>query len=552
MLAPLVLLDGLSPIAAIGLLAEIIATSALVTYAVAKLDKDSIVTLRRMFGLTFAATFLWALPVLVGSSVSWVTHNNQYSLNEFAIGAFLAWSLQLLVVNGGFIYGTTKSLLLAAVQPLSTLLLTSALLPHPPRFAFTIPLGLAILLITTVFLLKFKRFTTGTTHINSLEILQSFLKTWVSQNTSSLESYFSMYSKAEAVVTKVLIASTADRTAALVLPGVHPGPFFPVGSYNISELIFNDLRKGGVTPMILHGVGGHERNLPTNDLAKRYAATVAAGLQAHIPTRTSPARKMRGPTKTQFGCTTITTLGFGSQIVVFLSNAPYNTDDLPPAAIDQAVVASKESGVELILVDAHNSIGGEECQQLAIDWKSVFSSNLRATEEDFELGVAHSSELDFNHGSDISDGGVGTLVFSKHASKHAVVVSDSNNAALGLRQTVADELKKEGVDLIELCTSDTHNSAARSLTNRGYHALGEESDCGDVVGAIKKLEKMAEGRLSQGSVTTLTSDTTLPLIGDKSLDDFATLTKESLRFAKRYAAVSLTLVTALCCFTLFL
>ncbi len=547
---PLIALDGLPVAAAVLVFIAIVVTSALVTFVMKAVDRDSIISLRRMFGLTFAANILWAIPATSGSLVSWLTHNNQHSLNGFVLGAFLAWSLELLVINGGFIYSTTKSVCIAAVQPLSTLLLASVfLLKANTAVIYSTILGLVVLSITATFLVKFKTFRTESARINSLEILQSFLKTWVSHKASSLENYFTMYSQGEPVVTRVVLASAANQ-AALVLPGVHPGPFFPVGSYNISELIFHELRRSGMTPMVLHGVGGHERNLPTNELARQYAATIANAVGSQGADH--PVQTMRGPIRVEAGPTTITTLGFGNHIVAFLSSAPYNTDDLPPGVIDQAISAAKEMDIELMLVDAHNSIGGKDCEQPQVDWRKVFQDNSQSPEEEFDLGVAHSSELRFDHGSDISDGGVAALVFRKHRSTYALITSDSNNAVIGLRQLVADELEKEGVVLIELCTSDTHNSAARSLTSRGYHALGEDSDRRVLAATIKKLEKMAEGRLSHGSISTVTSNTTLPLIGDKSLNDFAALTHESLRFARRYAAAALTSTLVICILALFL
>jgi putative membrane protein len=208
-----------------------------------------------------------------------------------------------------------------------------------------------------------------------------------------------------------------------------------------------------------------------------------------------------------------------------------------------------------MLVDSHNSIGGEKAEQskLAIDdWIRAFSEITGSPEEKFEIGVAHSSELQFEQRSDISDGGITVLVFRKPTSIHALITADSNNAVVGLRQMVIDELKKEGVDLIELCTSDTHKSAARYMTSRGYQALGEDSDMETLVAAIKKLEKLAEGRLSRGTVTTITSQLTLPLIGDKSLNDFATLTKETLRFTKSYATAAFASASVICSLALFL
>jgi putative membrane protein len=550
LLAPLVALDRLPVAVALGIFIVILVTSGVITYVIKALDQDSIVSLRRIFGLTLTSNLLWTIPLAVGSAFSWIQHNRQPGLNEFVVGTFLAWSFELLVINGAFISSTVRSLCIAAVQPTLTLLLASAfIIKLNSSVIYVTVLGFVILGITTVFLLKFKTFKTQGAGINSLQTFQSFLKSWVSQKPADLERYFTMYSHDEPVATSIVLATAAEQVA-LVLPGVHPGPFFPVGSYNVSELIFHELRKNGITPMVLHGVGGHERNLPTNELAKQYATAIASA--ATSPGAGRRVERMRGPSRLQLGPTCVTTLGFGNQVIAFLSNAPYNTDDLEPGIIDKAVSAAKELGVELMLVDAHNSIGGENCEQPNVDWKRVFSDIRGSPEEEFEVGMAHSSELQFEHGSDISDGGITALVFRKQKSVHALISSDSNNAVLGLRQIIIDELKKENVDLIELCTSDTHNSAARSLSSRGYHALGEDSSRDMLVATIKRLEKLAEGRLSRGEVTTITSQLTLPLIGDKSITDFATLTKETLSFTKAYASAALASGLVICSLALFL
>jgi putative membrane protein len=545
----LVAVDGLpAPIAA-GVFIAIFATSAMVTYVIKALDHDAVISLRRMLGLALGSNILWAFPLAIGSTLSWAEHNRQPSMNEFIVGAFLAWAFELLVINGAFIPNTAESLCIAAVQPLTTLFLAVAFVTVGSAAAYAAVAGLIILGVTIAFLLKFKTFKTEGAGINSLQTFQSFLKSWVSHKPGDLERYFTMYSQDQPVLTKTILVTAAGR-AALVLPGVHPGPFYPVGSYNVSELIFHELSSKGVTPMVLHGVGGHERNLPTNELAIEYAAAIANAVEASSSGET--VEKMRGPSTLQVGPTHLTTLGFGRQVVAFLSNAPYNTDDLSPGIIDAVVSAATESGVELMLVDAHNSIGGKDCEQPSVDWKKVFADIKANPEEEFEVGMAHSSELQFEHGSDVSDGGIGALVFRKQKSTYALISSDSNNAVVGLRQMVLDELKKENVNLIDLCTSDTHSSAARQLTSRGYHALGEDTDPQALVAAIKKLEKLAEERLSPGTVTTITSRQTLPLIGDKSLDDFAALTKQTLSFTKAYATGAVISALLVCAVAPFL
>ncbi len=537
-------------VAALAVFIATFGSSGLITYAVRASDPDSIVSLRRTFGLTLASNLLWTILLAVGSLFSWVLHTTRPGLNEFVLGAFFAWSFELLVVNGAFVSSTAKSMVIAVVQPATTLLLASPFIVKAnPALAYSAASGLVVLGITTAFLLKFKTFKTQGVGINSLQTFQSFLKSWVSQRPAELETYFKLYSHDEPVATRIVLTTSAADRVALVLPGVHPGPFFPVGSYNLSELIYQEVRKSGVTPMVLHGVGGHERNLPTNALTKQYAAAIASAIT--MPDTKQQLQRMRGPNKLKLGSTALTTLGFGNQVVAFLSNAPYNTDDLEPSIVGRAVSSATDSGVELMLVDAHNSIGGENTEQPELDWRRVFSDIGSSPEEEFDVGSAHSSELQFEHGSDISDGGITALVFRKHASTYALITSDSNNAVIGLRQAVIDELKKDNVELIELCTSDTHNSAARYLTSRGYRALGEDTDRAKLVATIKKLEKLAEGRLARGKVTVINSQLTLPLIGDKSLNDFATLTKETLSFAKAYAAGALVSAAAICFLALF-
>jgi putative membrane protein len=537
--------------AALAIFLTIFVTSGTITYVIKSLDPDSIISLRRMFGLAFASNLLWTILLAVGSLFSWIFHSPQPALNEFVLGAFFAWSFELLVVNGAFISSTIQSTCIAVVQPATTLLLASSFIIHVnSAIAYATILGFVILGITITFLLKFKTFKTEGVGINSLQTFQSFLKSWVSHKPANLENYFTRYSQEESVVTRIIVVSATEKIA-LVLPGVHPGPFFPVGSYDLSELVYLQLRKDRIVPMVLHGVGGHERNLPTNELAKQYAAAIADAVMSDAGRQ---VLKIRGPVRLKLGQTTVTTLGFGNQVVAFLSNAPYNTDDLEPRTISGATSVAKESGVELMLVDAHNSIGGQNHTQNDItddDWRRVLSENRASPEEEFEVGVAHSSELQFEHGSDISDGGMTVLVLRKKVSRYALVTSDSNNVVLGLRQTIIDELKRDGVDLIELCTSDTHKSAARYLTTRGYSALGEDSDSKTIVATIKKLEELAEGRLSQSTATTITSHLTLPLIGDKSLNDFATLTKETLNFTKAYASAALTSSVLICSLALF-
>jgi len=552
LLVPLVLVGGLSfAVAAVGFIILLLAAS-IMTAAVRRVDPESIVSLRRTFGLLLASTLIWTIFTVFGVVYSGVASSPRTILGEFTLGAFLAWSFDLVVVNGAFLIDTKRSLSITAMHPVPLLFL-AMLSSQKPGLILVYPLigGIAILLVTTLFILGFKSYKTDGVGINSLEIFQSFLKTWVTHRPSKLEGHFALYSRNQPVTTDIILATGKER-AAVILPGVHPGPFFPVGSYNLSELIYQEIRRAEIVPMVLHGVGGHEKNLPTNALARDYAKQVGEAAIVSKNGHTTPT--MRGPVHARIGLTGITLLGFADRVIALVSNSPLNTDDLDPEIIDDALSAARQTGLHLVLVDAHNSIGGENATPIRItegEWKEILTSVSKSEEDNFDMAIAHSSDIGFSHGSDISEGGIGVLLFRKKGSKYALVSADANNAITGLRERIADELKHDGTELIELCTSDTHNSAARGLVNRGYHALGEDTSQEEIIAAVRQLTKIATDELTAGTVTSAEVRTNLPLIGSKSLEDFASLTERTLRYTKSSARLVAVLVALLFLVTLF-
>jgi hypothetical protein len=96
-------------VAALVIFIATFATSGVITFVIKAMDPDSIISLRRTFGLAFVSNLIWTIPLAAGSLFSWASHNPQPSLNEFVLGAFFAWSFELLVVNGAFISSTAQS-----------------------------------------------------------------------------------------------------------------------------------------------------------------------------------------------------------------------------------------------------------------------------------------------------------------------------------------------------------------------------------------------------------------------------------------------------------
>jgi len=302
---------------------------------------------------------------------------------------------------------------------------------------------------------------------------------------------------------------------------------------------------------VLHGTGGHERNTPTNNLAAEYASEIAR----FVGSLSVPGRSlMRGPVHDKVGITNITTLAFGSRILSIIANSPFLSDDLDPTTVTDASEAATKLGLRLSMVDAHNSVDGESRPQSHISrnqWESIFTRVLALPERTFSMGFAESTEMGLKLGSDVSEGGISVTLLTTDDTKSALVSADSNNAASGLRERIAEELGKTGTGLIELCTSDTHNFAARNRTDRGYFALGEGSGVDAVIEAVKKLVAVAESRVAPCELTVGRFEMETPLIGTESLDDFAGLTKDAISLSRAYMKVVGPAILLLTAITLF-
>ncbi len=387
--------------------------------------------------------------------------------------------------------------------------------------------------------------------ISSLELLRAFLKTWVEHEPTELEALFSMYAKQDSVPTDIIIGGLDEKKVVIIIPGIHPGPFSPVGSYNLSELLYQELKSSEVTPIVLHGTGGHERNVPTNKIARDYIVTISQFVQAQ---RNLQKPRMRGPLRTKIGAINITTLAFGKDILALVSSSPYRSDDLDPSTVKDAFDVSSAQGLHVMIVDAHNSVDGQNQPQENITkerWSEIFQETLQLDELEFKLGAANSDEIGLKQDIDISDGGVSVVIFATKVAKYVLVTADSNNAKSGLKERVQSELARLDLDLLELCTSDTHKLAATSLTSRGYFALGERTDSQIILECVKKLTGIADSRLDTYRLQIVEFQSDIPLIGSDSLNEFAELTKTTISKAKQCSEIIIPITLLLLTVTLF-
>jgi putative membrane protein len=521
--------------------------STIVIFTIVKLiDPTSIASRRRIMAMLFVGSLLWFISSIIGFVYLHFTGNARGLAAGLYFGAFMAAEFESIILSGAFVGKLAFSLPLGAVHPLILILALSYFGgTNYVLDARMVGPGIVAWALAPIMILGLLRIRTRKGD-RSITLFQAFLKTWVTRNPAELEKTLEKYAERVSVTTRVIKFQLPNQNLLLILPGIHPGPFYPVGSYNLPGLLFDKARAMNSTALTLHRPGGHERNLATEETSRHYAESIIDF--ANELSSENPSTNMRGPVSMMVNRTNATGLALNDDTLLFLSSSPSGTDDIDLAVEEKLLLFAQDQGLRLSVVDAHNSINQQRERIQVVEerpWMQMFLLVKDQENQKFKVGFAHSSEIELKHGSDLSDAGIGVLVFDKAESRWVLVIADSNNAISEARKLTEDQLERAGFKLLEICTSDTHNLAARGLTiNRGYFALGESTSMPEVARAVVELTGIASARLTSCRYGVGDSTDVLEVLGAESINEFALTVGRSSRFAKLYTKVAIP-ITAL-------
>lgn len=514
------------------LLVLVLSTSA-ISSALLIIERKTIATFRRVIALLMAAELLWLLIAAVGAVCSWVSGMASPLANAILFGAFICAGFEFFVIHGAFQKSAPISFVLALIHPASTVLIIGSpeITKHfDPVAASAGGLALA-LLVAFPLLLRRRRMSLG--H-DALSLFRAFMQTWAAGDSRQLEEAIAAHSTEVDVSSKVLRFRTKVGDTYMVLPGVHPGPFHPVGSYDLPGVVARAFEAIGPA-MTLHGPGGHERNLATGAETVQYAQGLAELAKTISPS--GDRALLRGPHFAQIGKAKVSSSAFGNDLVVTVSFAPLGSDDIDTRAESELSKTASTSGFDLCMVDAHNSIDADLQSPVTEDqgWAALFEETRASEAKGISTAYSHSTEIGFRGVGDLTDNGIGLFMIEAEDRKSVLILADANNSVPGLRAQVAAALGAAGYDLIEFCTSDSHNLAARGITaERGYEALGEATPPTSIAEAVVTMADLAATRLAPAEYGSAKMKSRVRVFGSSALGEFAALTQASSTFSKKY------------------
>ena len=365
------------------------------------------------------------------------------------------------------------------------------------------------------------------------KMLQAYISASTRDDPVDMEAMMEARSQSSKVTTFQILFRTKNNECRLVLPDVHPGPFHPIGGSNITYLIYKNLNSSA---MVMHSVSDHSLNLPSKSQVDQYlnslqqSSTVNQGFVCTKPV-TVQVNKAR-------------TIGllFDKTAVLILSLSPHGMEDIPYYVKTDLESYGKNRGFERVLiVDSHNAMGGEISKLDADDLLKAAKSNMDTliTKETMplEIGYANSESLKIET-DDLGPGKIAILCLKIGNEKFFLGWADSNNMQNGFREEITNHFTKNGYNLLEICTSDTHYRARTAKNKHGYFEFGSLSSSNDASSWFLQLAKKAEQNISSASFELLENETSVKVMGGKQLEDYSHSLDRAMRITQAFLIVT--------------
>jgi len=315
----------------------------------------------------------------------------------------------------------------------------------------------------------------------------------------------------------------------MVLPGIHPGPYHPVGGSNIPYLIYKNLSSSA---MIMHSISDHALNLPSRNEVERFLKNLEKSKVKE------EGMKCTEPVTVQINKARVTGLLFGNNPLLFLSLSPHGMEDLPSYMKTEIVqYANNRNYSRTMIVDCHNAMGEEISKEDGEDMLKAAKSCLDTliTKDSFpiEFGYSNTDDMDV-WTEDLGMGGLGILCFKLNEKKYFLGWADSNNMENGIREKIIDIFAKKDYQLLEICTSDTHYAPVKARNRNGYYQLGLITSAEKLAKWFFEIAKIAENNMSSAKFEILENESNVKVMGQGIYEDYSKALDNSLKITKGF------------------
>jgi putative membrane protein len=450
--------------------------------------------------LSFLSMIIVGFVYLIGSLISSYTIFS-YTIDAIVYGCVIIFAIRILVLWGTSNISFFKSLPAAATQPaliLSMVIVIVSLTSITTNIGYfsIVALLIKIFIASLILVIAIYSFVIiiespmkRNLGVGGLELLSLFLA-HVTEGSKALEGLFE--DMGEPIDTLIGVMTFKGRNglkAIFLSPSVHPGPIGNIGGGNMPTQLAN---KFETFTMVSHGPSTHDFNPVSTKEVNKIESVVKNTLKTM-----EYSNKAGKFFRVQSGNAKIGGQYFDNNLVLLATMAPQGFDDMD-FGVGLAIInlAKAKTGAEkVILVECHNAFKGEGGRILPGN-KEVFElmnavEKLPGPEDQNSLKVGCASDPmdEVSKEDGVGESGVKVMIVEVENQKTAYILLDSNNMIIGFRERIMEEVKKLGLDELEVMTSDTHFVNALS---GGHNPVGNKNS--DLI--IEKVIKCTEDALN--------------------------------------------------------
>jgi len=352
-------------------------------------------------------------------------------------------------------------------------------------------------------------------NVDIIKLGNAWTMTILANDSAELEELFEKLSVGAPVTARAVIFERTKGSIVLVAPGVHFGPFRRIGSSALPYIVEDEFKKIGLTPLIFHGAGSHELDLPSIRVSRFYASELASRILKSVQELKcsdigKPYRVQvlgEGP-ESSFEAVVY---DFGGSLFAVLMNPVRGGDDVPLEVQKISEELARTSGLkDLVIIDAHNNQGPRitDASKYIPVIKAVISTSTSLCSK-VRVGLGVSKVKHQVLGLCSSEVKVFTLECDGEA--YSLVYLYGNNARPGLRDEIRHALTLSGAFDAEVVTADDHTCSGTTF-DAPYFAV--ESSKALVEASIEAFKNSVKD-LDQACVKYLKTSIYLPVMGDQ-------------------------------------
>jgi len=383
----------------------------------------------------------------------------------------------------------------------------------------------------------------GRPHVlSTFNLLQAFLSAWTEQKGDKMEEIVEARAKNKRIksyVLKFVPTGISQRDISVIIPGVHPGPFKPIGG---SNLPYELIRFFGKSAIVVHGVSDHSFNIPSKNELEKYLFSFNGATVSNVGSTCTDVVQIK---KARF---VVTGLSFGGVVLIMLSTTSGGMEDVPAEITSNLQEYACYLGFSKALVaDSHNAMGGplpaEEQRSLVSCAKEALDNIKSSPQHQFSVGFSTSinrgteTRLQVESREDIGQGGLAVLAIKVNDQSYAIGWADSNNIESHIRASVLSNLGIRGLNMVEICTSDTHYTSGKR-TKQGYYPLGSMTNIREIIDQFERLTTDSFDDIKECSFSLLSVDSEIKVMGKGQFNDYSKALDRSMNLTKIFLGIA--------------